>query len=237
MAAQEKAKTKARQAGGEPRAAIFCDFDGTITEQDVTDQILAQLAHPSWRELEELWVRGAIGSRECLERQMSLVNASGRELDELIDAIPVDPGFAGLYRLAGRRRVPFYVVSDGFDYVIQRILKRLARNGNYRNGTHLFSSGLRVNGRRLETYFPHSAEPCEHGCATCKVAVIREHGRGHQPIVFIGDGLSDRFAVREAGLVFARHRLAAYCREKGIACQPFESLREVEQELVHRGIL
>ena len=32
---------------------VFCDFDGTITQLDVTDQILSQLAHPSWREIEQ----------------------------------------------------------------------------------------------------------------------------------------------------------------------------------------
>jgi 2-hydroxy-3-keto-5-methylthiopentenyl-1-phosphate phosphatase len=234
-----KAKTRSKAGRAAPRVvpAIFCDFDGTITEQDVTDQILSQWAHPSWREVEQLWMRGAIGSRECLERQMSLVKATPRELNELIDAVPVDPGFAGLYRLAQRRGVPFYVVSDGFDYVIGRVLKRIAINGEYRNGTHLFSSGLRVKPQRLETFFPHAPAPCEHGCATCKVGIIREHGRGHRPVVFIGDGLSDRWAVEEADLVFARHPLAAHCREKDIACLPFESLREVEQELARLGIL
>lgn len=237
MSVKAESKNKTSRSAAQAAPAIFCDFDGTITEQDVTDQILSQLAHPSWREVEQLWVRGAIGSRECLERQMSLVRASRRELDALIDAVPVDPGFTGLYRLAHRRSVPFYVVSDGFDYVIGRILKRVAMNGEYRNGKHLFASGLRVKAQRLETYFPHGPEPCEHGCATCKVAVIREHGRGHQPIVFIGDGLSDRLAVEEADLVFARHPLAHYCREKGIPHLPFESLHEVEHELARLGIL
>ena len=52
---------------------VFCDFDGTITQLDVTDQILTQLAHPSWREIEQEWMLGLIGSRECLERQIALL--------------------------------------------------------------------------------------------------------------------------------------------------------------------
>ena len=39
---------------------VFCDFDGTITQVDVTDQILDQFAHPSWREIEQEWVLGRL---------------------------------------------------------------------------------------------------------------------------------------------------------------------------------
>ena len=76
------------------RPIVFTDFDGTITQLDVTDEILAQLAHPSWREVEQEWTRGLIGSRECLERQIALVDASAEEFDALIDAVPIDPAFA-----------------------------------------------------------------------------------------------------------------------------------------------
>lgn len=234
-AAIDALMSKPSKSSERPRArsnpVVFCDFDGTITQSDVTDQILTELAHPSWREVEQEWVRGLIGSRECLERQMALVEASADDLDALVDTVPVDPAFAGLYRFAWKRTVPFYVLSDGFDYVIRRILNRVGLNGSHRNGTHLFSSELRIEGRRLVTSYPHGAQSCEHGCATCKAAVIRRLSRGRQPIVFIGDGLSDRFAVEEADVVFAKRQLARYCREKGIPCRPFETFAEIEGEL------
>jgi 2,3-diketo-5-methylthio-1-phosphopentane phosphatase len=208
---------------------VFCDFDGTITQLDVTDQILTQHAHPSWQEVEQEWVRGQIGSRECLERQVALVEASERELNTLIDAIPVDPHFAAFYRFARQRRLPVYVLSEGFDYVVRRVLKRAGVQGVLRNGTHLFASSLRVEGRRWALAFPHAAEPCPHGCATCKAAIIRRLRNGPRLVIFVGDGLSDRFAAEEADLVFAKRQLLAYCREKGIACQRFETFADVQQ--------
>jgi 2,3-diketo-5-methylthio-1-phosphopentane phosphatase len=220
-----------RETAASARPIIFSDFDGTITQLDVTDQILAQLAHPSWREIEQEWACGSIGSRECLERQLALVDASAEELNALIDTIPVDTHFTNFLRLVEGKDLPFYVVSDGFDYVIRRVLKRAGVNGQLRNGTHLFASALRVEGRRLQLSFPHAAPPCEHGCATCKVEVIRRLSGGRRPIVFIGDGLSDRFAVEVADLVFAKHQLLAYCREKGIECLPFETFAEIEAAL------
>lgn len=141
------------------KPVVFSDFDGTITQIDVTDHILTQLAHPSWREIEQEWVCGSIGSRECLERQMALVDASAAELNVLIDSIPVDASFASFQRLVERQHLDFYVVSDGFDYVIRRVLRRAGINGHLRNGTHLFASALRVEGRRLLASFPHAASP------------------------------------------------------------------------------
>ena len=223
--------TRSKTAGETPpsiQPIVFSDFDGTITQLDVTDQILAQLAHPSWREIEQEWACGSIGSRECLERQVALVDASSAELDALIDLVPVDAHFKSFLRLTERQKLPFYVVSDGFDYVIRRVLKRVGVNGQLRNGTHLFASGLQVEGRRLQLSFPHTATPCEHGCATCKADIIRRLSGGHSTVVFIGDGLSDRLAVDAADLVFAKHQLLAYCREKSIECVPFETFADVE---------
>jgi 2-hydroxy-3-keto-5-methylthiopentenyl-1-phosphate phosphatase len=208
---------------------IFSDFDGTITQADVTDEILTQLAHPSWREIEQEWVLGLIGSRECMERQMALVETSPAELHALVDAIPIDPHFPALYKFIQKQKLPFYVVSDAFDYVIRRVLKRIGVNGPLRNGTHLFSSALRVEGHRLIPSFP--GKPCAHGCATCKAAVIRRFGAGRQPIIFVGDGLSDRFAIEESDVIFAKHQLLSYCREHKIECHPFETFAEVHESI------
>lgn len=213
------------------KPVVFCDFDGTITRSDVTDLVLSQLAHPSWREVEQEWVRGLIGSRECLERQMALVEASTAELDALIDTVDVDSGFSSFYQSVRRRAVPFYVMSDGFDYIVHRVLKRAGLNGGIRHQPRLFASVLRINGRRMRTAFPYAASACDHGCATCKPAIMRQLSRGRYPVIFIGDGLSDRFAVEEADQIFARARLFAYCREKGIPCRLFETFADVESAL------
>jgi 2-hydroxy-3-keto-5-methylthiopentenyl-1-phosphate phosphatase len=214
-----------------PQPVVFCDFDGTITQVDVTDQILSQFAHPSWQEIEQEWVRGVIGSRECLERQLALVEASPEELDALIDAVPVDPDFLSFCRFLKRRAIPLYVVSDGFDYVIRRVLRRSGVDGDLRNGQYLFSSGLRVEGRRLHLSFPSLPAPCAHGCATCKAEIIRQVAPEQHPVIFIGDGLSDRFALERANLVFAKRQLLAFCREKGISCHSFETFRDIEAVL------
>lgn len=212
---------------------VFSDFDGTITRMDVTDEILTRLADPAWREIEDEWVRGRIGSRECLERQIALVETTEAALEELIDAIPLDPDFPAFVDFTRREAIPFYVLSDGFDYVIRRVLIRCGVSGQLRDGSHLFASSLRLQGHRLAVRFPHAPAPCEHGCATCKPAVMRAVAKDRRPIVYIGDGLSDRFAVEISDLVFAKGPLLDYCRERKIACQVFETFADVQSTLTN----
>jgi len=100
-----------------------------------------------------------------------------------------------------------------------------------RNGRHLFSTGMELEEGGIRAVFPHSNHGCSHGCATCKPAVIRAVRKEQQPVIFIGDGLSDRFAVEAADVVFAKHELLAYCRERGVACRPFETFGDVQKEL------
>jgi len=215
-----------------PTPVIFSDFDGTIAQVDVTDVILSELADPAWHEVEEEWVQGRIGSRECLKRQMAMVDASAKQLDALIDAVPLDPHFGEFHALMREHGIPFYVVSDGFDYVIRRVLRNCGVDGDLLNGSHLFSSAMQVRGRSVEVDFPHWPEVCIHGCATCKPEVMRRVRGQNRPVIFIGDGLSDRFAVGEADVVFARDKLLAYCQEHGLACTPFETFGEVEKQLL-----
>lgn len=52
-------------------------------------------------------------------------------------------------------------------------------------------------------------------------------------IVFIGDGVSDLAAAREADVLFARRglRLEEYCIEHGIPYTPFDSFADVKREV------
>jgi 2,3-diketo-5-methylthio-1-phosphopentane phosphatase len=213
---------------------IFCDFDGTITLQDTTDAILEAFADPAWQKVEERWVAGSIGSRECLREQMSLVRATEEELGRLVDSIPVDPYFLEFARDCTDLGFPFHVVSDGFDWVIHRTFQRPEMNGNGAvKKFKMSASSLQIWGSYMITTFPHGSVHCTHGCATCKPILMEREAKGSSPVVFIGDGNSDRFAAAYADIVFARKSmpLMKYCEEQNIPCIPYESFADVRPEL------
>lgn len=219
------------RGGTSLRPIVFSDFDGTITLADVTDEILSQLASPTWRGIEQLWTDGKIGSRECLERQLALVETSARELNALIDSIPLDPGFPGFVRFVQTSHIPFVVLSDGLDCVIRRVLAHADLHLRPRNGSQFFSTSGRLVKGRMRISFPHAADSCTHGCATCKPQIMRTLKRGHWPVIYAGDGLSDRHAVEEADFVYARQPLLNLCRQKEIPCHPFETFDDLERAL------
>jgi 2-hydroxy-3-keto-5-methylthiopentenyl-1-phosphate phosphatase len=214
---------------------LFLDFDGTITRHDVTDLILEAFAEPQWRAIEADWEAGRMGSRDCLHAQMRLVRASRRELDDLLDSIEIDDGFGGLLEVCACNSIQVHIVSEGFDYCIRRILARSAELTPLLRGVRICASHLEPEGDRWRIEFPFAHHSCPHGCATCKPMVMRLLTRASARAIFVGDGLSDRYAAQHANEVFAKSRLADFCATRGIAFFPYARLAEVAAHLAARG--
>jgi 2,3-diketo-5-methylthio-1-phosphopentane phosphatase len=215
------------------KPVVFLDFDGTITRRDATDAILDAYARPEWLQVEQAWAAGQIGSRECLTRQMALVEASPDEVNHLLDAIEIDPGLVSLLEACAAGAVPVHIISEGFDYCIQRILLRPSLNlAQYLRGVQIVSGHVEPVGRRWQVGF--QTAPCVHGCGTCKPVTMDRLNPAGAPIVFVGDGLSDRHAAGRADVVFAKERLAAFCDQQAIAYTPYDTLATVARWLGQR---
>jgi 2,3-diketo-5-methylthio-1-phosphopentane phosphatase len=215
-----------------PKTILFLDFDGTITRRDAVDVILEVYADPMWLELEAEWRAGRMGSRDCLQAQMGLVRASRQQLDSLLDEIEIDEGLTSLLELCAAHDIPAHIISDGFDYCIRRILSRAnKRVHSLLRGARVCASRLEARGNQWRTSFPFFHQTCAHGCATCKPAVMRLLNPANAAAIFVGDGLSDQYAVESADLVFAKSGLAGYCRENSVEHVSYNTLEDVAQHL------
>jgi 2-hydroxy-3-keto-5-methylthiopentenyl-1-phosphate phosphatase len=187
---------------------VLVDFDGTIVRQDVTDLILERFALPEWRAVEQAWVAGRIGSRECMSRQIDFVRATDRDLDELLDEIDIDPHFSGFVSLCRAFSCKIIIASDGLDRVIASVLAR--------SGLHLpFVSNrlVRTGVDRWRLQFPAFNEACEVSSGCCKCALT---GGVTGPTVLVGDGRSDFCVARCARWVLAKGQLVDHCRASDI---------------------
>ena len=192
---------------------IFCDFDGTITFFDVTDSLLERFAQPEWTAIEEEWAQGRIGSKECLSRQVQLLDMSLAELDDHLNQIDVDPGFAAFLMAAQNRGFPITIVSDGLDYSIRSILNR-----HKIHGLPIFANKLHQAGeRKWRITFPYAGRNCDFASGHCKCATIgRMQPTARRKVLLIGDGKSDFCAAEQANMVFAKGKLAEHCARKGL---------------------
>jgi 2-hydroxy-3-keto-5-methylthiopentenyl-1-phosphate phosphatase len=215
------------------RVNVVCDFDGTIALEDVTDSLLDRFADPAWKQVEAQWLAGQFGSRECMARQVSLIEASYERLDRYLDTVEIDPSFPSFVDECERRgNVALNVVSDGIDYAVRRIL-----------GNHELSR-LRVKANALvavsdRTYrldFPYFAPDCSARAGNCKCAIARNLSRpspSYSPTILIGDGASDFCIASQVDFVFAKDRLLAHCQANAIAHLPFSNFFDIERELPH----
>src|ERR1700704_1189641 len=90
---------------------LFLDFDGTISRRDAVDAILETYAEPKWLAFEADWRAGRIGSRDCLRAQMSLVRASQKQIDGLLDEIGIDEELVALLEVCVARGIPVHIIS------------------------------------------------------------------------------------------------------------------------------
>ena len=191
-----------------PRARVLLDFDGTVTRTDTVDHLLERFALPQWRDIENEWDNGTIGSRECLERQSALLRATPAELDDAIDHVPIDPGIHALVRRCHAHALDLTIVSDGYDRAIRRVL---GRAGLY---VPFVSNILLPKGQNEWTLLaPWALASCRVRAAHCKCA--RTKGAG--PVVLIGDGRSDFCVAHSASFVIAKGKLGRYCAERHLA--------------------
>jgi 2-hydroxy-3-keto-5-methylthiopentenyl-1-phosphate phosphatase len=183
--------------------------------------LLSTFATPEWLIVEQEWEEGLIGAAECMSRQAKLIRAKPEELKRFIASIEIDPSVPALIEICRSAGIPFAIVSDGYDVVIDGVLERLGI------ACPRFSNSLRFAGAerwRLES--PHAQPACRSRAGTCKCALAQARGT-----IVIGDGKSDFCVAERAEHVFAKGRLAQHCRERGISHTEISCLKEVLEPL------
>jgi 2-hydroxy-3-keto-5-methylthiopentenyl-1-phosphate phosphatase len=202
------------------RLLVTLDFDGTIVAEDITDAVIEAFAGAGWEKHEALWQEGLIGSRECLAKQMALIDSPLESVLEYIDRFAIDRTFTEFLTLLKRFQIPFAVVSDGFGIFAERLLSKAGLKG-----LPVYANQLKEERGRLSAIFPHASGGCSSGLCKCKVT---EKISGGHPIIHIGDGLSDFCLSRKAAYVFAKGKLADLCKKDGIPYSDFRDFVDVK---------
>ncbi len=201
---------------------ILCDFDGTISVEDVTDSLLERHAHPDWMILEERWKSGKIGSHDCMADQIGLLDADRRQLDALFASMRIDRMFPAFVEAALTARIPIRIVSDGLDMAIESILARHQLE-------HLPISANRIEAdgaRRWKLSFPYANDACKVASGMCKCAQVAQARTQKRKVLLIGDGASDFCAAGAVDMVFAKHRLIEHCRAHGLPYIPITGFED-----------
>lgn len=216
------------------KLTIFCDFDGTIARADVGYQLFRHFSGGRNEELIPDWKAGKISSREILEREADMVNAPAGEILTFIDQFSLDPTFTPFARRCQRAGVPLFVVSEGMDVYIKRLLQREGLDD-----IPVICNIGRLEQDRIFIDFPHVNRHCTR-CGSCKGERIEEYraqAADGAVVAFIGDGYSDACAAREADILFAKKDLEHYCQSENIPYNWYDTFDDVTNWLVSHSML
>ena len=212
--------------------AIFCDFDGTFSVQDVgSSQARKRLGEKRKR----LWKRFEAGEFTPWTYAVALFDGfvlSEKELDAFLETIDLDLGARALLDWCEREGVPFRILSDGFEWNLDRLQAMNQICFEY-SANHLEFEG---DVWRLRPGCPNQA--CGCGTGSCKRGLIGQYREQHPDAfcIHIGNGrVSDLCGALEADLAFAKDTLAPALDERGHPYLAFETLHDVIAVLSERS--
>lgn len=213
------------------RIKIFSDFDGTATKFDVGHLIFKTFAGEGIRPIIQDWKNNLISSKELLTRECELINIDRIEdLYNLIDKQELDDFFVEFCSFTESNGIELFLVSDGLDVYIKRILAKYELNYISYYANH-FEYKTSDEGRILFIpSFPYTDSEC-HKCGNCKRNHLLYNSEDEDFVIYIGDGYSDRCPVEFADLVFAKRELASYCNSKKIPFTEFTNFNDIKDKV------
>lgn len=209
---------------------VFCDFDGTMTVEDVGNRLFRTFAGESAESIVREYRAGRINARECLRQECAALGVIRPEtIREFAVQWSLDAFAQEFVQFCRSREIPLTIVSDGLDLYVEPILAK-ANLGDlpwFANHGSFIETG---EGTTLVPSFPHRDEHCDL-CGNCKRNHIVTQSADEDVVVYVGDGISDRCPVHFADVVFAKRDLIKYCQEENISYFEFRHLGDVRDRL------
>ncbi len=204
---------------------VQCDFDGTITEEDVSFLLLDSFSLGDWHHLLEDYKKHRISVGQFNTKAFAMIKADKLTLLKAIEGkVKVRDGFHKLAAYCSKKGIRLVIVSNGLDFYVKSLLREFALENleAYAARTRFHADGLKVqyigpDGRRLEDGF--------------KEAYIKSFLKEGYRVTYVGNGDSDIKPAKYADQILARDELLAYYRENNLNCISFDDLNDVVKAL------
>jgi 2,3-diketo-5-methylthio-1-phosphopentane phosphatase len=208
---------------------FFCDFDGTITKNDVWVNSLAKFIQnkEAFVLVCDDFASNIISARECINKELKLVeNFSFDKFNSYLDSEELDDYFFEFMNYCNNKNYDIFLLSEGLDYYIDYLLNK------YGIKLKRFCNKMKtevINGEIiLQAEFPFADENCTYcGMSKRNVLINNTNDLYGEISVFIGDGVSDFCASNYADIVFAKGKLASYCWKNNITYFEYKNFNDI----------
>jgi len=207
------------------KTLVQCDFDGTLTEEDVSFLILDEFANGDWRQLLQDYKDKKIPVGVFGIKAFAMVTADRPTIDKFVRAkARVRPGLQELIAYCQQMDYTLVIVSNGVDFYIETILGDLGIN---HIEVHASQAQFNPDGMIIKYIGPDGKELTD----CFKDAYIKQFLSQGYRVVYVGNGVSDMSAARYAHHIFATEGLLNCCRQENTDCTPFSDLNDVVKGL------
>jgi 2-hydroxy-3-keto-5-methylthiopentenyl-1-phosphate phosphatase len=205
------------------KIAVQLDFDGTVTEEDISFLLLDTYVGDIWREHLKEYTAGKIPVGTFNKKVFSMVRASKKAMTDLVlssDRVKIRSGFPELFDYCRQKGIKAVIVSNGLIFYIEAILGKLGLNGIdvYAARNSFGPDGLKV------AYVGPDGTEMEIGFKETYTNLLEKEG---YEVCYVGNGASDIFSARRARYVFAVDELLKCCRKENVPCIPFTDFFDV----------
>jgi 2-hydroxy-3-keto-5-methylthiopentenyl-1-phosphate phosphatase len=209
------------------KTVVQCDFDGTITEKDVSFFLLDNFADGNWRQLLNDYIAGKMAVGTFNRLAFAMVKADRPTLIDFVlksGRVKIRPGFDELLNYCSRKGFEFVIVSNGLNFYIEAILEDMGIKG-----IEVFAAQNRFSPEGMKVkYVGPDGNQLEAGFKEAYTELLKRRGYS---VVYVGNGISDIYPARQSVHVFATGDLLALCRETELECTPFTDFNDVVRGL------
>ncbi|QHW34418.1 2-hydroxy-3-keto-5-methylthiopentenyl-1-phosphate phosphatase [Paenibacillus rhizovicinus] len=208
---------------------IFCDFDGTITENDNIVAIIRHFNPPGWEAIVNSVVNQTKSIKQGVGEMFRLLPSSMKRevVDFSISNARIRAGFTDLLDYCKDNDIQFYVTSGGIDFFVYPLLAPFGIPED-----HIYCNGSDFSGERIQITWPHPCEgQCTTDCGMCKKTIINRFPADRYERILIGDSVTDFEGAKLVDVVFSRSHLTLKCAELGLPYHEYETFHDVIEQL------
>jgi 2-hydroxy-3-keto-5-methylthiopentenyl-1-phosphate phosphatase len=204
---------------------IQCDFDGTLTEKDVSFLLLDAFADGDWRQLLRQYQEGKKSVNYFNTHAFAMVKADKQTLLQFAEGkVKMRAGFHELIDYCRQRGFRFVIVSNGLDFYIEAVLRDIGIEN-----IEVLAARTQFGPKGIEAqYIGPDGNQLEDSFKEAYARLFLDKG---YRLVYMGNGISDIAPAKQAHYIFATDGLLNYCKQTNLNCIPFVDLNDVVRNL------
>ncbi|WP_297455673.1 MtnX-like HAD-IB family phosphatase [Persephonella sp.] len=217
-------------------AVFFSDFDGTITERDVIDAIMAEFAPPEYKKIQDDLYLGKIDIDIGIRQMFQLIPSNKK--DEIVkwvkENIKLREGFTEFLEFLNQKNIPFVVLSGGVDLYIYPLLEKYLDKIS-----QIYCNRITLQKEKMDVIFIYRCgDKCRKNCGICKPYIIKNYYGGYNLKIYAGDGITDLDACMHSDIIFSTGQLKQMLEEEvmeGKRVFKFDKFSEIIKNPIFSG--